>query len=105
MTQQIKTKEEILRRVFPKDCIWEEMGHVDNAPFGMVYAAMDKYAQQIAILFAEWAAKNDWYFNKISKWSNRNESSDGLLPTLASMKTTSELYQIFLQPTNQTSNT
>lgn len=41
------TKEQILRKVFPKDCIWEEASHVDNAPFDMVFAAMDEYVAEV----------------------------------------------------------
>jgi hypothetical protein len=50
-----------------------------------------------AIAFAEWLSINGWYFNKIKRWSNRNESSDNLIKVLSSTKSTEELYTQFIE--------
>jgi len=67
--------------------------------------AMGQFASQEsrkkAIGFAEWAAKNGWYLNKICRWSNRGESSANLIEVLSSTKTTTELYDLYLQEQNK----
>lgn len=64
--------------------------------------AMSQYAEQESILFAEWAAMNGWYFNKIGRWSNRGEKSENLIEVLSSTKSTTELYQLYKKETQQT---
>jgi hypothetical protein len=59
-------------------------------------SAMDDWAEQVAISFAEWISINGWYFNKIKRWSNRNETSDNIIIVLSATKSTEELYTLFL---------
>ena len=70
-----------------------------------VYNAMRVFADQEkrkeAIAFAEWLAVNGWYFNKIKRWSNRNESSDNLIEVLSATKATEELYDLYQQSLKQ----
>jgi hypothetical protein len=58
--------------------------------------AMDEYAKQECIGFAEWVAINGWYLNKIKRWSNRDDNSNSLVEVLAGSKSTEELYTLFL---------
>jgi len=58
--------------------------------------SMDQYAKQQSVAFAEWVVINGWYFNKINRWSNRNESSDNLIEVLSATKSTEELYSLYL---------
>lgn len=87
-----KSKEEIYNTA--------TLENIGNNPTGtrmdVVYAAMDRYAKQVAISFAEWISINGWYFNKIKRWSNRNETSDNLIIVLSATKSTEELYALFL---------
>jgi hypothetical protein len=66
------------------------------APQQIVLPAMDEYAKLKSIGFAEWIAINGWYFNKIKRWSNRNEDSDNLILVIAGTKSTEELYSLYL---------
>jgi hypothetical protein len=61
-----------------------------------IYDAMSDYAQQMSIGFAEYVSMNGWYFNKIKRWSNRNENSHSLTEVLSTTKTTEELYKLYL---------
>lgn len=68
---------------------------------GYVLKAMDEYARQEALAFAElafaeWISINGWYFNKKKRYSNRNESSDNLIEVLSATKSTEELYTLYL---------
>ena len=62
-----------------------------------LYACMDEFAKSTAIGFAEWIATNGWYFNKIKRWSNRNENSDNLILIIAATKSTEELYSLYCE--------
>jgi hypothetical protein len=64
------THEEILRQSIPADCIWEESKHLVNTPFEYVYPAMDQYAKQESVSFAEWIAENvnSHYADGIRYW-------------------------------------
>lgn len=71
-------------------------GGMDNKEF---YEQLDddisNYAKQQSIGFIEWISINGWYFNKIKRYSNRNESSDNLIEVLSATKSTEELYTLY----------
>lgn len=61
--------------------------------FAQAYTAQESKAKSIG--FAEWIAINGWYFNKIKRWSNRNEASDNLILVISATKSTEELYSLY----------
>ena len=85
----------------------EIIGSVNNAEFigegtpvwtfDQISEMMDQYAKQECIAFAEWAAVNGWYLNKIKRWSKRDDNSNSLVEVLAGSKSTEELYTLFLE--------
>lgn len=101
------TKEEILRKSFPKDCIWEEALHVDNAPFDMVFAAMDKYAAEVrgqAIPFEKWMeqarlfAELMMYKGENNEGWNRNDAINVSIFYNHMLKFIGDTYDIFNKP-------
>ena len=46
MNTEIKSAEEILKYIVPKDCIWEGMNNLTNVPIKFIIQAMEKYASQ-----------------------------------------------------------
>lgn len=94
------TKQEIIEqqpRRWINDDIWAGTWAMTHDSVDIL---MDEYAKQQCIGFAEWASVNGWYFNKIKRWSNRNESSENLIEVLSATRTTEELYQLFLTETS-----
>lgn len=87
------TIQEALLHNIPDVCIWEDK--LVNCPQSYVYQSMEAYAEQTAISFAEWAAKNGWYLNKIGRWSNIGEASTNLIEVLSATKTTAELFTLY----------
>ena len=88
------TKEEILDAPF-KRC---RDGETDFIPISEVHSAMDTYAKQVAIGFAEWCDDNDFRQREKGTWENLNGSTVG-------SQRLYELYLLTLQPlTNETGN-
>lgn len=88
-----RTKEEILRDSLHYDS--EVPDHKFKSEFAIELAAMDEYAQQESIAFAEWCVAGGWYMSnatangmKIFYWTNESN---------ANAATTDQLYNLYLQ--------
>jgi len=82
------TKEEILRKVVPDNCYWEE--NFDNVPRHYIETAMDQYAKQHCISFAEYLAINEYHYY-------RDDNEWGVAMQFPYKRyTTEELYTLFL---------
>jgi len=85
-------KEEILRKIVPNNCYWED--NFDNVPRHYIETAMDKYSEIQSCLFAEWIAKN--YHHSISL-KGEHFWEDKSLPRRAGnpIESTVEIYKKF----------
>lgn len=81
-------KDDILRRMIPSSCHWED--NLCNTPKHYVYTAMDEYAQQQSIAFAEFIA---------DEYPEYKYLGDGWLCNTGHFYSTQELYTLYLQQT------
>jgi hypothetical protein len=89
MTQ---TKEEILQKEYSSRVMnWEKAYRRETSLIESAHAAMDQYAKQKCIAFAEWMVRRNGHYLGDGKWRV------GHLLT----KTTEELYTLYLQTSSK----
>ena len=107
----ILSKEEILENVSDerRDC-FQFGNNLDlfDGQASTVFEAMSQYAQQqervTAIAFAEWTQDNRWYTYENGKWRYTFEHGTAMRKESYEknyVKTTEQLYNLFLQDTNE----
>lgn len=96
------TKEEIIIKNVPGDCIWNEAQHLINTPFEYVYNAMNEHARQISIGFAKW--KGEEGYTKIYHYNDDNDGKwydENYMGINRHYYTTEQLYNEYLESLNK----
>lgn len=88
-----KTKEQIMEDEYKKLIMnWEKAYQQSPSIFKAAHSAMGEYGKQQVIDFQKWTNLNGWFWAP-NQWRNYHGELD--------IKTTEELYDIFLQSQSQ----